>query len=498
MSKKYNSLKALLTLVLSLFCLPAFSETLVIEIPLWSFPTEQILTQSIKLMIGGVFFIGLTQLLFYLEIKTKRLLLSGAFTLSLSIVLMMNQFVDLSQAYWQTLYHLIAALSLGLVLLYANAQFSLNRSKPKLAKLHFGLSLIPLGLVILTAVQTAQVIDSLMFVFITLEFIYLFCLGAYLFRHQQQNARTFCLMMTLLLLAHYSGLHRHGVFPQMILGNELFLATLFVTFYTLISSRILVQNINNKSTAVAEGTEQEDTAEVLAQLESALTKEKQANERLVELQENAHVELENKIQERTLELNVALQELADANRELEKRTIEDSLSKLYNRRHFDKKLIAEFRRAKRQRNDLCLVVLDIDHFKRINDTYGHLVGDKCIAAVGELLKDTLRRSTDMAFRYGGEEFCLLLPDTDAHGGIAIANTVRIAIEQSKFNFGLNEISFTASAGLTVFNHQDGITTEQIVDMADKALYKAKNSGRNQVQYLPLIDSQISPEEAVNV
>ena len=105
-----------------------------------------------------------------------------------------------------------------------------------------------------------------------------------------------------------------------------------------------------------------------------------------------------------------MQELEDANRELEAKNTFDDLTGLYNRRFYDQKILAEHRRSRRNLTPLSIVVIDIDHFKHVNDNYGHLAGDHCLAALAEQIKKVLRRSTDIGCRYGGEEFCLILPE----------------------------------------------------------------------------------------
>ena len=215
-------------------------------------------------------------------------------------------------------------------------------------------------------------------------------------------------------------------------------------------------------------------------LESALVA-KQANEELLVLQQDNQEELEVYVQERTLELNIALQELESSNRELELKNTQDDLSGLYNRRFYDKKILAEYRRSKRNLTPLSLVLIDIDHFKMVNDTHGHLAGDQCLVWLGKKIKDNLKRSTDLGCRYGGEEFCLILPDTDAEGAYVLAEALRTTINNNPCMYNDLAINLTISCGISTYLQQDNILPEQIFAGADKALYKAKNNGRNQVE-----------------
>jgi len=192
-------------------------------------------------------------------------------------------------------------------------------------------------------------------------------------------------------------------------------------------------------------------------------------------------ELESKVQERTLELNIALQELEEVNKELQEKNTLDELTGLYNRRHYDQKILAEYRRSRRNLTPLSLVVIDIDHFKQVNDNYGHLAGDECLVAVSTCIKQCLRRSADMGFRYGGEEFCLILPETDNKGSLALAEELRASIEACHVNYNGVDISLTISCGSSTYQQQKHIQPENLFSAADQALYQAKDSGRNQVK-----------------
>jgi diguanylate cyclase (GGDEF)-like protein len=204
------------------------------------------------------------------------------------------------------------------------------------------------------------------------------------------------------------------------------------------------------------------------------------NELLVVQQEGQEL-LESRVQERTLELNIALQELETANQELQERNTFDELSGLYNRRHYDQKILAEFRRSRRNLTPLSLILVDIDHFKKVNDNYGHLTGDKCIVETAGMIKSLLQRSTDVGCRYGGEEFCLILPETDEKGALTLAQEVCNSISQQRIFSNEHFINLTVSCGVTTYQQEKDVTPEIIFASADKALYKAKQAGRNQVQ-----------------
>jgi|GEM_PF-3093265 len=191
--------------------------------------------------------------------------------------------------------------------------------------------------------------------------------------------------------------------------------------------------------------------------------------------------LEQNIQSRTLELQVALTELAEKNRELEEQNTRDALSGVRNRAYFDKKIQAEIKRSRREQRPLSLVMLDIDHFKAINDTHGHLAGDAVIRGVAQRIQAQLKRSSDHICRYGGEEFALILPNTDAAGVLAFAEQIRASIASAPFETEIGPLQVQISAGCFTNIAEAGSFSGDYVQAADQALYAAKQAGRNQVK-----------------
>ena len=158
----------------------------------------------------------------------------------------------------------------------------------------------------------------------------------------------------------------------------------------------------------------------------------------------------------------------------------DSMTKLYNRRYFTKVSQDIVNLAKRENQDLSLIMLDIDRFKNINDSYGHKIGDDVIISLGEILK-TYQRKSDIICRYGGEEFVLLLPNTSLEGAIVVAENIRKEVQNHKVKLLENqEISFTVSLGVAAISFIKEDSIEFALKEADDALYKAKENGRNQV------------------
>jgi diguanylate cyclase (GGDEF)-like protein len=155
---------------------------------------------------------------------------------------------------------------------------------------------------------------------------------------------------------------------------------------------------------------------------------------------------------------------------------EDKLTGLYNRQHFDKLSETEFNQAKRENRKLSILFIDIDHFKDVNDTYGHDKGDEALRIVAQLIRASCRKS-DYVARYGGEEIVVILPKTISRDAIQVAHDINAIIaRQSKHFLGFK---LTVSIGVSTFP-DDGLSLKQIIKSADLALYQAKDAGRNRV------------------
>lgn len=159
-------------------------------------------------------------------------------------------------------------------------------------------------------------------------------------------------------------------------------------------------------------------------------------------------------------------------------SVTDPLTGLYNRRNLDVHLEREFLRAKRYKNDLSIAVIDIDFFKKVNDTYGHICGDYVLKEVSYMILETFRK-TDLIFRYGGEEFVALLTETPVEKALIPLERLRQSIESHPFSYNGNNIKVTISIGVNA-NKEDIENASEFLDCADKALYYAKEHGRNQI------------------
>lgn len=157
----------------------------------------------------------------------------------------------------------------------------------------------------------------------------------------------------------------------------------------------------------------------------------------------------------------------------------DELTGLYNRRHLMERLDEEMARVRRYRRSFCLMLIDLDHFKRINDTYGHLKGDEVLVTSAHLIRE-VARATDMAGRYGGEEFCVILPETGLLKGQLMAERVRTRFAQQCYRVDADEFRVTCSIGLAQCT-EDITDRSVLLKRADDALYSAKEAGRNRVE-----------------
>jgi len=164
--------------------------------------------------------------------------------------------------------------------------------------------------------------------------------------------------------------------------------------------------------------------------------------------------------------------------EIYRLTTIDGLTQIFNKRYFVETLEREMGRAQRYRRQLSLIMFDIDHFKEINDNYGHLAGDHILRQLAATVKSRIRRE-DILARYGGEEFAIVLPELDRDNAITFAEKIRILIENSVFEFEETRIPLTVSVGVSILS-AEADSPETLIKFADDNLYRAKDEGRNRV------------------
>jgi diguanylate cyclase (GGDEF)-like protein len=171
-------------------------------------------------------------------------------------------------------------------------------------------------------------------------------------------------------------------------------------------------------------------------------------------------------------------ENALAHEQVERLSITDGLTGIYNRRYMNERLEEEFAKVQRYEAEMSVLLLDLDHFKQINDNFGHQVGDRTLVSVAECL-NTMLRESDMLGRYGGEEFLVMLPHTNLTDATHTADKLRKAIGELQIS-GMGEKRVTVSIGVATFPNTGIDSLDALVRHADEALYKAKESGRNRV------------------
>jgi diguanylate cyclase (GGDEF)-like protein len=182
-------------------------------------------------------------------------------------------------------------------------------------------------------------------------------------------------------------------------------------------------------------------------------------------------EIEAKLNRIIRERNLK-RELEEKNEGLKRLSIRDSLTGLYNQRHFYAELEKETERARRQKHSLSLILFDVDKFKNYNDTYGHLEGDKVLKKIGEIVQRSIRKDVDSGYRYGGDEFAVITPETDHQQSVKIGERILKEVEE----LGLPMV--TLSMGVAEFD--SSLETETLVKHTDEALYRAKEAGGNQI------------------
>lgn len=177
-------------------------------------------------------------------------------------------------------------------------------------------------------------------------------------------------------------------------------------------------------------------------------------------------------------------EIREAHHKMAEMSTKDELTGLYNRRYFKESVKQEVSRARRYGTDLVLCMLDLDHFKQVNDTYGHPAGDMVLAEMGRKLR-TWTRETDIVCRFGGEEFVVILPNTDIENAVIMGERLRQMVASHKFEFDTSRFQVTISMGVAVFSDSQVGSSDELIQMADQALYQAKEGGRNRVvEFVP--------------
>ncbi|SEP62393.1 MULTISPECIES: GGDEF domain-containing protein [Pseudomonas] len=243
-------------------------------------------------------------------------------------------------------------------------------------------------------------------------------------------------------------------------------------------SEELREQVSDLQTHVQEAAEPDNVKKALeSRLDGMLTHMEQYQQQR-EARELEMAERLKTLSERVVSMEQEANDYRSHVEEQRKKALTDPLTGLPNRAAWTERLDAEVSLWQRYHNSLLLAVIDVDHFKRVNDDFGHLAGDKVLKIIGTQLSKKLRR-TDFIARFGGEEFVVLLPNTSMEEGEPLIQALRAAIEACPFHFKGERVTITCSAGLTAF--QTGEGSKQAFERADQALYRAKRGGRNRIE-----------------
>lgn len=220
------------------------------------------------------------------------------------------------------------------------------------------------------------------------------------------------------------------------------------------------------------------------QTQTELTAQERAlrktQERLLSAETAAKQDLEQQVQERTQDITRILGELEDQNKQLTELSINDGLTKVRNRRFFNDTYPNLWQKAIEQSSWISVILLDIDHFKSVNDNYGHLSGDQCLIKTAQHLKEIVTRPNDIICRYGGEEFIIVLLDTSPEAACQVAERLRQQINAKPVAYDQHNIALSASFGVAGTRPEAGQAAEALLARCDHALYQSKDRGRNQV------------------
>lgn len=270
---------------------------------------------------------------------------------------------------------------------------------------------------------------------------------------------------TFFYVASQIGLIKHNTIIEYIHAAGLALGNVMVT--SALAARMQRER-NEKNQALKQALD-------LAREVTELTWEKE------QIAASARDELERRVDQKTRDLSRMLEDLKTSNEKLEHATLTDALTSVGNRRYLDNRFPELIKQCQQTRSSLGVLVIDADHFKHINDEFGHVMGDECLKKIAVILQRFSRRNLDVLVRYGGEEFILLLPATDEGGVLKVAESIRHHIQYASFWCNDRRIPVTVSIGVHAGVPPAHATGESLLVKADEALYQAKKNGRNRVE-----------------
>jgi diguanylate cyclase (GGDEF)-like protein len=419
----------------------------------WVFQGEHNLV--VGLFLGLLIAIGLSNLLFFITTGSSSFLFY--FSYVISIVLTLATLYGVGYEYFWTSSSLLqmngvaifSNLSGLFAVLFGRATFDVDRVNSSLDKVLKAFALAFLSMSVLSFFLVYSTSIRIFIVVLALLVVFSIFLGIWVWFKGQTLTRVYVSAWLLVLISGLViSLSGFDVFD---ISSSYRYSPLFIIFIEALTFAIILAFEHRRKQAALQQTLSE-----------------------------AQDDLAYKVEERTLELQIALRELSETNNELEKKNALDSLTGIKNRSYFDKKYVAEVRRSRREQSALSVAMVDIDYFKRINDNYGHLIGDVCIQHTATLLQSLLRRPSDQVCRYGGEEFAVILPNTDREGAIKLLEDIRKALESSTVEADGHQVKMTLSGGIATSESPLSGNESTLLALADKALYEAKQRGRNRV------------------
>ncbi|MEZ8184677.1 diguanylate cyclase [Shewanella sp. 5S214] len=372
----------------------------------------------------------------------------------------------------QYIFIIVIPLTLGFSLMFTEKVLQLKYHNLKMLRICRIMAVLSFGLtIVMPFINYSSALYVLVFVVLTISTI-LMAFSLIQAFGGQRNAPLYAIgRMGFMLGCIVTGLIYLGLFSTNI--SPQIPIMLGLTFEVITMAAVLALRYNDERKAKFEI--QQHTLEQAQKLretrEEALRSEAENSEKL-----------EKMVQERTLELEITLRELSEVNQKLTEQNTIDSLTGVKNRSAFDRRLIAEGRISRRQQTPMSLLMIDIDKFKNINDKYGHLGGDHTIRAIANTLSEYVKRPTDLVSRFGGEEFAIILPCTDIEGALLVAEQIRQAVSELNIVHNEDTIPVTVSIGISETIIDSDEHPMLLLEQADKALYQAKRSGRNQVCY----------------
>jgi len=449
------------------------------KLPLTLWQEEAYTSQrQTELMIQGAYFgmmaiMAIYNLFVYFSLRDKSYLYYVLFVVTFSAWMFIEKGLAFQYIWpngvWQNsqLYPVLASISIGMTALFTNEYLSLRNNHPTYYRILYCLSLIWVVITLCAFVLPVSFVMTLIPLVALPGGALLLSAGLLMWKAGLVAARYYTIAWTAVILGAMTytllilGIAPSNIFTE----NALQVGSILEVF---LLSLGLANRINSAR------KEKEAALLESAELKTTIQKTK------LNFQHKINKELEGRVQERTQTLEVTLGKLAEVNKQLQILSTTDGLTGVMNRRFFDKNYPIEWRRARREQLPLSIIMVDIDYFKRVNDNYGHSAGDECLKIVASALKYLVKRPADAVSRFGGEEFVMILPNTDLPGASYLAEHIRGHIEALSIEIPGHSLQLTISLGVATTTPSVEIESEALFCLADDALYTAKDNGRNQV------------------